>query len=118
MKNFWKNLLATTLIWSDSIPLVSPFYSDGNVCAKHILSKQETIYEVNEKKFNLYSEVFSDSLVNYYPELGQKLLNQLSFRTQSCFHYSDRDSDGKPFVSWKSSVAYPDAQKGNIWEKF
>lgn len=73
-------------------------------------AKQEALYEINLKKFNLYSEVFSDSLWNYYPELGQKLLNQLSLEP-NLVSITVTDSDGKPFVSWKSSVAYPDAQR-------
>lgn len=72
-------------------------------------SKQEAIHEINAKKFNLYSEVFSDSLWNYYPELGQKLLNQLTLEP-NLISINVTDSEGKRFVSWESNASYPSSE--------
>jgi two-component system, sensor histidine kinase and response regulator len=64
-------------------------------------AKQEVIYETNIKKFNLSSEIFSESLWNYYPELGQKLLDQLTFEPNIlCIKVSDADKN--VFLNWQS----------------
>lgn len=64
-------------------------------------AKQEVIYDTNSKKFNLSSEIFSESLWNYYPELGQKLLDQLTFEP-NILSIKVTDADRKEFLSWGS----------------
>ena len=103
--------LLQALIWMIVFSLIAPI---PILMVTYVLntysSKQETIYEVNEKKFNLYSEVFSDSLWNYYPELGQKFLNQLTLEPNLVF-IKVTDSDGKRFVSWESNASYPSDER-------
>jgi len=65
-------------------------------------AKQEAIYDINMKKFNLSSEIFAESLWNYYPELGQKLLNQLTFEP-NVLSITVTDADKKDFLTWKST---------------
>lgn len=69
-------------------------------------SKQQSIYETNTKKFNLSSEIFSESLWNYYPELGQKLLTQLTLEPNIVF-IRVIDAEQKPFLMWKSPKETP-----------
>ena len=64
-------------------------------------AKQEVVYETNSKKFNLSSEIFSESLWNYYPELGKKLLDQLTFEP-NILSIKVTDTDRKEFLAWKS----------------
>jgi len=65
-------------------------------------AKQEVLYETNVKKFNLSSEIFSESLWNYYPELGQKLVDQLTFEPH-IVSIKVSDTDKKDFLYWESS---------------
>ena len=64
-------------------------------------TKQETLAIVNEKKFKLSSEIFTESLWNYYPELGQKMIAQLLL-DQSIVFIAIEDANDKVFLHWKS----------------
>ena len=64
-------------------------------------TKQETSYQINQKKFNLSSEIFSESLWNYYPELGQKMLDQLTYEPNVVsIHVFDAEKN--VFLEWHS----------------
>jgi len=64
-------------------------------------AKQKTMYETNVNKFNLSSEIFSESLWNYYPELGQKLVDQLTFEPH-VLSIKVSDADKNDFLHWQS----------------
>ena len=64
-------------------------------------TKQAAMYETNVKKFNLSSEIFSESLWNYYPELGQKLVDQLTFEPH-ILSIKVSDADKNDFLHWQS----------------
>jgi len=65
-------------------------------------AKQIALYETNVKKFNLSSEIFSESLWNYYPELGQKLVDQLTFEPH-VVSIKVSDAEKKDFLHWQST---------------
>ncbi|MDD2383634.1 MAG: response regulator [Sulfurospirillaceae bacterium] len=54
------------------LPLILVTYAYGTYETKQ--DKQNTI---NSKKFNLSAEIFVESLWNFYPELGKKMMDQL-----------------------------------------
>jgi len=64
-------------------------------------TKQETLAIINTKKFKLSSEIFAESLWNYYPELGQKMIEQLLL-DQSIVFIAIEDTNDKVFLHWKS----------------
>lgn len=64
-------------------------------------SKQEAFTTLNTKKFNLSSAIFVESLWNFYPELGQKMLDQLLLDPNVQFVYV-KDSDDKLFLGWET----------------
>lgn len=70
-------------------------------------TKQETLAIVNEKKFKLSSEIFTESLWNYYPELGQKMIAQLLL-DQSIVFIAIEDANDKVFLHWKSKESVSD----------
>ena len=59
--------------------------------------KQQTFTAVNTKKFHLSSDIFVESLWNYYPSLGQKMLDQLTLDASVKF-VRVKDSDDKLFL--------------------
>lgn len=63
--------------------------------------KQEAFITLNTKKFNLSSAIFIESLWNFYPELGQKMLDQLILDSSVQFVYV-KDSDEKLFLHWEN----------------
>ena len=72
-------------------------------------TKQAAIYEINEKKFNLSSEIFSESLWNYYPELGQKMVDQLTFEPNIVsIHVFDTEKN--IFLQWQEDGLKPEAE--------
>lgn len=66
-------------------------------------NKQEAFTALNTKKFNFSSAVFIESLWNFYPELGQKMLDQLLLDPSVQFVYV-KDSDGKLFLGWENKA--------------
>ena len=64
-------------------------------------TKQETLAINNTKKFKLSSEIFVESLWNYYPELGQKMIEQLLL-DQNIIFITIEDVNNKVFLHWKS----------------
>lgn len=66
-------------------------------------NKQEAFTALNTKKFNLSSAIFSESLWNFYPELGQKMLDQLLLDPSVQFVYV-KDNDGKLFLGWENKA--------------
>ena len=62
--------------------------------------KQQTFTAVNTKKFHLSSDIFVESLWNYYPSLGQKMLDQLTLDASVQF-VRVKDSDNKLFLGWQ-----------------
>ena len=111
MRHFLEKIsLLQALVGMIVLSLIAPLpILMGTYILNTYSSKQEAIHEINAKKFNLYSEVFSDSLWNYYPELGQKLLNQLTLEP-NLISINVTDSEGKRFVSWESNASYPSSE--------
>ena len=70
-------------------------------------SKQEVSATMNIKKFNLSSEIFAESLWNYYPEIGQKLVNQLLL-DPNLLSILVKDSEGNIFLQGKSHESLSD----------
>jgi signal transduction histidine kinase/DNA-binding response OmpR family regulator len=66
-------------------------------------SKQEEFVIVSTKKFELSSEIFSESLWNFYPELGETMIHQLNL-DKNFVSLSVRDADGKLFLSQKNQT--------------
>jgi signal transduction histidine kinase/DNA-binding response OmpR family regulator len=64
-------------------------------------TKQSELLSVNTKKFNLSSAIFAESLWNYYPELGQKMLDQLLLDKNVRFVHV-RDNENRDFLTWES----------------
>ena len=62
--------------------------------------KQQTFTAVNTKKFHLSSDIFVESLWNYYPSLGQKMLDQLTLDASVQF-VRVKESDNKLFLGWQ-----------------
>ncbi len=64
-------------------------------------SKQEEQSVLNAKKFDFSSAIFAESLWNYYPELGQTMLDQLLL-DQNIQFVRVRDNDDKLFLMWET----------------
>jgi len=62
-------------------------------------NKQDALTALYTKKFNLSSTIFSESLWNYYPELGQKMLDQLLLDKNVQFVHV-KDNEGQLFLGW------------------
>ncbi|WP_263833115.1 response regulator [Sulfurospirillum oryzae] len=90
--------LAVMIIISLLLPLPLLMLTYVNSTYK---TKQEEFTTLNTKKFNLSSAIFVESLWNFYPELGQKMLEQLLLDPNLKFVYV-KDSDGKLFLEWES----------------
>ncbi len=88
--------LAVMIIISLLLPLPLLMLTYANSTYK---DKQEEFTTLNTKKFNLSSTIFVESLWNFYPELGQKMLDQLLLDPKLKFVHVD-DSDGKLFLGW------------------
>jgi two-component system, sensor histidine kinase and response regulator len=88
--------LAVMIIISLLLPLPLVVLTYVNSTYKN---KQETFTALNTKKFNLSSAIFIESLWNFYPELGQKMLDQLLLDPSVQFVYV-KDSDDKLFLGW------------------
>ena len=65
--------------------------------------KQEAFTTLNTKKFNLSSAIFVESLWNFYPELGQRMLDQLLLDPNVQFVHV-KDSEEKLFLGWDNKV--------------
>lgn len=89
--------LAVMIIISLLLPLPLLMLTYVNSTYKN---KQEAFTTLNTKKFNLSSAVFVESLWNFYPELGQKMLDQLLLDPNVQFVYV-KDSDEKLFLGWE-----------------
>ncbi len=61
-------------------------------------TKQEEFVVVSTKKFELSSEIFSESLWNFYPELGKTMVHQLSL-DKSFVSVNLSDARGDIFIS-------------------
>ena len=90
--------LAVMIIISLLLPLPLLMLTYVNSTYKN---KQETFTTLNTKKFSLSSAVFVESLWNFYPELGQKMLDQLLLDPNVQFVYV-KDSDDKLFLGWEN----------------
>ncbi|WP_088437401.1 hypothetical protein [Sulfurospirillum diekertiae] len=90
--------LAVMIVISLLLPLPLLMLTYANSTYKH---KQEEFTTLNTKKFNLSSAIFVESLWNFYPELGQKMLDQLLLDPKLQFVHVD-DSDGKLFLGWEN----------------
>ena len=90
--------LAVMIIISLLLPLPLVVLTYVNSTYKH---KQEVFTTLNTKKFNLSSAVFVESLWNFYPELGQTMLDQLLLDPSVQFVYV-KDSDEKLFLGWEN----------------
>ncbi len=90
--------LAVMIIISLLLPLPLLMLTYVNSTYKN---KQEAFTTLNTKKFNLSSAVFVESLWNFYPELGQKMLDQLLLDPNVQFVYV-KDSDDKLFLGWEN----------------
>lgn len=88
--------LAVMIVISLLLPLPLLMLTYANSTYK---DKQEEFTTLNTKKFNLSSTIFVESLWNFYPELGQKMLDQLLLDPKLKFVHVD-DSDGKLFLGW------------------
>lgn len=64
-------------------------------------TKQEALEIMDTKKFQLSSEILLESLWNYYPELGQKMVDQLVLDPSIIF-IALKDSEQKDFLHWES----------------
>ena len=62
-------------------------------------NKQDALTALYTKKFDLSSTIFSESLWNYYPELGQKMLDQLLLDKNVQFVHV-KDNEGQLFLGW------------------
>lgn len=89
--------LAVMIIISLLLPLPLLMLTYANSTYK---SKQEEFTTLNTKKFNLSSAIFVESLWNFYPELGQKMLDQLLLDPNVQFVYV-KDSNEKLFLRWE-----------------
>jgi len=89
--------LAVMIIISLLLPLPLLMLTYANSTYK---SKQETFTTLNTKKFNLSSAIFVESLWNFYPELGQKMLDQLLLDPNIQFVYV-KDNNEKLFLGWE-----------------
>ena len=92
--------LAVMIIIALLLPLPLVMLTYVNSTFKH---KQEAFTTLNTKKFNLSSAVFIESLWNFYPELGQKMLDQLLLEPNVQFVYV-KDNDGKLFLGWDNKT--------------
>jgi two-component system, sensor histidine kinase and response regulator len=92
--------LAVMIIISLLLPLPLVVLTYVNSTYKN---KQETFTTLNTKKFNLSSAVFIESLWNFYPELGQKMLDQLLLDPNVQFVHV-KDSDNKLFLGWENKA--------------
>ena len=92
--------LAVMIIIALLLPLPLVMLTYVNSTYKH---KQEAFTTLNTKKFNLSSAVFVESLWNFYPELGQKMLDQLLLDPNVQFVYV-KDSDEKLFLGWENKA--------------
>ena len=90
--------LAVMIIISLLLPLPLLMLTYVNSTYKN---KQEAFTTLNTKKFNLSSAIFVESLWNFYPELGQKMLDQLLLDPNVQFVYV-KDSDDKLFLGWEN----------------
>lgn len=88
--------LAVMIVISLLLPLPLMTLAYANSTYKN---KQAEFTTLNTKKFNLSSAIFVESLWNFYPELGQKMLDQLLLDPQLQFVHV-KDSDGKIFLGW------------------
>jgi|GEM_PF-777852 len=88
--------LAVMIIISLLLPLPLLMLTYANSTYK---SKQEEFTTLNTKKFNLSSTIFVESLWNFYPELGQQMLDQLLLDPHIRFVYV-KDSNEKIFLGW------------------
>lgn len=62
-------------------------------------NKQEDFVIVSTKKFELSSEIFTEALWNFYPELAQTIVNQMSL-DKSFASVTLKDSHGSVFLSY------------------
>jgi len=89
--------LAVMIIISLLLPLPLLMLTYVNSTYK---SKQNEFTTLNTKKFNLSSAIFVESLWNFYPELGQKMLDQLLLDPNVQFVYV-KDNNEKLFLGWE-----------------
>ena len=90
--------LAVMIIISLLLPLPLLMLTYVNSTYK---DKQAAFTTLNTKKFNLSSAIFMESLWNFHPELGQKMLDQLLLEPSVQFVYV-KDSDEKLFLGWEN----------------
>ena len=87
------------------LPLILVTYAYGTY-----ETKQEEIANINTKKFNLSAEIFIESLWNFYPTLGQKMLDQLLL-DPNIFYVKVLDLNNKVFLSGEKKY---DATKHHV----
>ena len=75
------------------LPLILMTYTYGTY-----ETKKEDMIQINTKKFNLSAEIFIESLWNFYPILGQKMLDQLLL-DPNIFYVKVLDLNKKVFLS-------------------
>lgn len=86
------------------IALVSPLpLLLGTYVHSAYKAKQDESIVIDTKKFNLSSEIFAESLWNYYPELGQKMINQLTLDPHT-LSISIKDTGDRVFLEWESQT--------------
>ncbi|MBV5279026.1 MAG: response regulator [Campylobacteraceae bacterium] len=86
------------------IALVSPLpLLLGTYVHSAYKAKQDESIVIDTKKFNLSSEIFAESLWNYYPELGQKMIDQLTL-DPNILYISIKDTGDRVFLEWKSQT--------------
>lgn len=77
----------------------------GSYAQSAYKTKQEALMVMNTKKFQLSSEILAESLWNYYPELGQKMIDQLVL-DPSIVLIALKDSEQKDFLHWESKEKF------------
>lgn len=63
--------------------------------------KQEKLFDLNSKKFELTSKIFTEALWNYYPSLANTMLDQLIL-DKNIMLVEVKDSNNKNFLYWNS----------------
>lgn len=91
--------LAVMIVISLLLPLPLLMLTYANSTYKN---KQEEFTTLYTKKFNLSSAIFVESLWNFYPELGQKMLDQLQLDPKLKFVHV-QDNYGKLFLNWENT---------------
>lgn len=87
------------------LPLILMTYTYGTY-----ETKKEDMIQINTKKFNLSAEIFIESLWNFYPILGQKMLDQLLL-DPNIFYVKVLDLNKKVFLSGEKKY---DASKHRV----